>query len=263
METESRPHRVPIARALFRGVREAYDYLGIVMAISALVAVIALPLASGVIAADLAGQALGGDRPARSTRAPGGTTLFGLGAILTLLGPLLAGCFGLVRQIVAREDPGFADLFREARRRWRSGLAMGAVQSGVALVLIVDLVFFATLPIAGLRLVSVLFGYALIFWGLMALYQWPLLVDDEAGGGAPPRVRSVVRKSALLVLDNLPLSLALGLVALLFTIGCLLTGVGFVLLWAGTLAFLQTVALRELWRKYGLLAPEPDIIPEE
>jgi hypothetical protein len=257
---ELRPGSLSVARTLFRGIREAYDFLGSVLAMSALVAVVALPLGSGVFALVLWFQERSGVSAARS---PGAAILLALVIVGALTGPLLAGCYGLARQIVGREDPGLGELFREARLRWRSGMALGALQTGVALVLLADAVFFASLRIAGLRWLSVVFIYAMLFWGLMGVYQWPLLVDDRAGGGSPPRLRAVVRKSALLVLDNFALSLVLGLVGLLFTIVCVATGAGLVLLWAGTLAFLQTTALRELWRKYGILPPEPDVPSEE
>lgn len=260
-------------RTVRRGVREAYDYLGTVLAVSGVLAVAAVVVGPATAGGALALQGPRGAALARtlwhSEAAGPGPSQRGdervlwvalvIAAIVvwTLLGPLMAGIYRLVRQIVAREDPALTDLFREARRSALPGMALAAAQMIVGQVLFVDMLFFLSMPAAMVRWIGLLFFYPLLFWGLAVQYQWPLLAE----GGEPAQpVRAAltaVRKSALLVLDNLPFSLGLGVCVFFFTLFCGVTAIGAVLLWAGGLAFLDTVALRELLRKYGLLPPEP------
>jgi hypothetical protein len=168
-----------------------------------------------------------------------------------LIGPLLAGTARLVRAIVAREDPAIGDLFREARRHARHGAHLSSLQAGGTLLLGVDLLFFANAA-GPIRWLAVPVFYLGLFWMLMLPYQWPLAAEV---GGAP---LVVIRKSALLVLDNLPFASGVALLSLLFTLLCAASTVGLALLWPGVLAFYHTIATRALLRRYALLPPEPD-----
>ena len=97
--------------------------------------------------------------------------------------------------------------------------------------------------------------YLALFWLAMILYQWPLLAEQSIP------TRQIIRKSALLVLDNAPFTLGvLALVAVL-TVALWFSVVGAVLLWAGVLAMLTTQATRELLRKYDVLPPDPTLDP--
>jgi hypothetical protein len=281
---EGTPPNAPVAvpprfwRAVRRAVREAYDALGTVLALSSLMAAAAFLVVPGTAASVLALRGPRGLALAhalwRGEAAPAGPRMAGETRVLwfafvvavivgwTLLGPLLAGIYRYVRLIVAREDPAPADLFREARRLARSGMALAAAQAVVGQILLVDLLFFVSLPVPVLRWVGMLFFYPLLFWGLMIQYQWPLLaeiVEERSPSVSRPltAVLTAVKKSALLALDNLAFSLGLWVCGLLWTLVCGVTAIGAVLLWAGSLAFLHTVALRELLRKYGILLPEP------
>lgn len=244
-----------------RALGATYDHLGTVLLASALVTLAGLSLAYLLVSV-LFGLAVSVSGP----RVPGGASpgaaawlplvLAGMIAA-TLMGPLLAGLARLAREILAREDPAFGDLFREARRLARPGALLAALQAWVTLLLVVDLAFFAASSSGALRFVAVPFFYLLLFWGLMLPYQWPLLAE----GAGPPLV--ILRKSALLVLDNLSFSLGVALLSLLFSFVCAATTVGLVLLWPGTLAFFHSMATRALLRRYGLLPLDPEPSPEE
>lgn len=260
-------------RTVRRGVREAYDYLGTVLAVSGLIAVAAVIIgpatAGGVLSlqggrgAALARALWHGEGGGAGPSQGGDERLLWVALVVaaivvwTLLGPLMAGIYRLVRQIVAREDPAMGDLFREARRYALPGMALAAVQMIVGQVLFVDMLFFLSMPAAMARWIGLLFFYPLLFWGLVCQYQWPLLAEGGEPARPVPAALTAVKKSALLVLDNLPFSLGIGACAFFFTLFCGVTAIGAVLLWAGGLAFLDTVALRELLRKYGILPPEP------
>jgi uncharacterized membrane protein YesL len=171
---------------------------------------------------------------------------------IVLVVPLTAAIFGDVRDVVAHEHPEWRDLIAHARAHFARAVRLGAVQVIVTLILVTDVLFFMAQPAAGLKLAGFLFLYPLLFWLLCQQYQWPLLVEQR------PAVWSTVKKSALLVLDNLGFSLVLGLTAGAITVACLMVRVGLPLLWAGSLAFLYTHATRALLRRYGVLPPEPE-----
>jgi hypothetical protein len=245
----------PFWRTARRALAEVYDYLGTVLVTSALLGLVGMVVGWLLAAGLLAIWPAGG-----SERATGPTgwfpVLLALMLAATAIGPLLAGTARLMHLIAAREDPALVDLFREARLHARSGALLAAIQTSVTLLLIVDLLFFAAATAGALRWLAVPVFYLLLFWGFALPYQWPLY----AGGAGRPL--AVVRKSALLVLDNLPFTLGVGLLTLLFTLLCVASTVGLLLLWPGALAIFHTIATRALLRRYGLLPAEPESCPE-
>jgi hypothetical protein len=123
----------------------------------------------------------------------------------------------------------------------------------VSLVLAVDALYFLRQGLAPIRWLGATFIYPILFWWSAALLQWPLAAERPA-----EPLWLVVKKSFLLILDNLGYVAALTAIVLLLTTFCLAWSIGWIgltLAWAGTLTFLQTAAFRELLPKYGLLAP--------
>jgi hypothetical protein len=121
----------------------------------------------------------------------------------------------------------------------------------------VDAVYFLGQTSLAMRVVGVAFLYPLLFWCGAALLQWPLAAERP---GDP--VPLIVKKSLLLLLDNLGYMALASTAVLALTALCFATRVGLTLAWAGLLAFLQTAALRELLPKYGLL-PSDSAAAEE
>jgi uncharacterized membrane protein YesL len=177
-------------------------------------------------------------------------------ALWTLVvGPLTGGLFGYVRELVAHEHPVWTDLGRHIREAHGASARLALVQAVLTPLLATDAFFFLSQRALGAKVTGLLFLYPLLFWLLALAYQWPLLAEQRQGAW------SAVKKSALLVLDNPGRTLLLGLLGALFSVVCAGTLVALPLLWAGTLAFVQTEATRALLRKYGLLAPEPEAEP--
>src|SRR5205823_4772790 len=144
-----------------------------------------------------------------------------------------------IRATVTHEYPDARDLARAVRDHFGAASRLGAIQTAVTLVLLTDVVFFLGLRALGLKLVGITFLYPLLFWLLVLQYQWAVLVEQRSPATA------VVKKSVLLALDNFGFTLLLGLATAAITLICLSTRIGFPLLWAGTLGFLQTAATRE------------------
>ena len=255
-EPAARPRkRASIALALRLGLRDTYDSLGTVLLISVLWSVL---LSSAALGGQALGQALHGRLPGQL---PLLLAAFAVLAGLALVGgPLLGGIFRYARNVAARREPEVLDLLWGFRSALRPSLALGALHFGGVTLLAGNAAFYFTqrgfVPV----LLGTVFAYTLGFWLLMMGYQWPLLVGQEDDAPAP-RVRTALRKSVLLLLDNTPFTLVTAGAALLLSLVVWLTMVGGVLLWAGALAMLQTHATRELLRKYEVLPPDPTLDP--
>ena len=236
--------------ALRLGLRDTYDYLGAVLLISILYSVaVTLAAMGGQAVAAALFQAL----PAQLRFL---LTVFCmvLGAVLAG-GPLAAGIFRFARNAANRQEPELFDLRWGFRRELRRSLMLGAIQAFGGLVLAGNAFFYITLRQPVAIVLGALFLYGLAFWGLMLLYQWALLAEGE------PRLRGILRKSALLALDNFGYSLFFGAVRLVFTVvswGTMIVGA---LLWAGASAMITTQATRELLRRYDILPPDPTLDP--
>lgn len=242
--------RASLALGLRLGIRDSYDYLGTVVLMS-----LAGAMISG--AGALGGHALG---LALFHRLPGSMpivlpVLTAVAGMAVVGGPLAAGFCRFARNAAARREPELFDLAWGFREALRPSALLALIQIFGSLVLAGNCWFYISQEGPVLAVLGAVFGYVLLFWLLMTLYQWPLLAE-EAGGA-----RRALRKSALLVLDNPGYSAALGLVILALTV--LLWGfiIPALLLWAGAMPLLLTQATRELLRKYGLLPPDPTLDP--
>jgi hypothetical protein len=239
-----------VGRALKRGLRGAYDYLGTVVVISAVWVGLALLLAVG--GSSLLWQTV-------PSHGPGAVLLSLLGGLAAAgigTGPLTAALFAHIRLLMRHDDPEWWDLPVSVTRLWRRGLALAGLQVIVSLVFVVDALYFLRQGAAPLRWLGAAFIYPLLFWWSAALIQWPLAAERPA-----EPLLQVVKKSFLLLLDNLGYTAALTAVVLTLTAFCFYPPIGWIVLtlaWAGTGAFIQTAALRELLPKYGLLPPVPD-----
>ena len=148
---------------MLRGVREGWDRLGLVIAVSLtwtalffgavwvwLFLSIALPKPAGILLGALVAMSL-------------------------LCGPS-AGAFTLAHKIGEREEVSYLDFWRGARKLWRPAFGLGLLHLCVATLFVVNLIFYANLKnIAGIA-ATVLCLYTLLFWLMMALYHLPILV---------------------------------------------------------------------------------------
>lgn len=236
-----------VLRALALGFRAAYDHLGFVLLSSLLWFGLASLLALG--GAGLVSLAV----PGRSVGALMLASLGGAVSVAIGTGPVTAAIAWHARRIVTHDDPRWWELLTAIPRLWRRGLSLALVQALVTLVLIVDAGYFLAQEKPLWRPVGMLFLYPLLFWWAGGLLQWPLAVERPEES-----LWQVIKKSALLLLDNLGYMTVVAVVVALLTALCVVSQFGFVVAWAGLLAFLQTAALRELLPKYGLLTePAP------
>jgi hypothetical protein len=250
-----RPKRAKVTLALKLGFRDAYDYLGTVLFISLLWMGVGSVVALGGYSI---GQSMFGGLPGQLPAFL--ATLTALLGLTLVGGPLLAGCYRFARNACARQEPDLFDLSWGFRAALKPSLALAAAQFFGTLLLGGNAAFYLSLRQPVYIVLGALFGYLLAFWLLTMLYQWPLLVVQEL---EPKRVRAgaAIRKSALLVLDNLGFTMGIAAVCLLVSALLWVTLVGAALLWLGAMAMLQTQATRELLRRYDVLPPDPTLDP--
>lgn len=247
---ERRPGHARLGLALRLGARDTYDHLGALLVVSL---AWALLVGAGVAGGQSAAMALFSAAPPR-LGALASVALCGLG-FLAVGSPITAGVFRYTRQAAARQEPELFDLAWGFRRGLLPAWGLGLLQAGGAILLAGNCYFYLLQRWPVLVVIGAVFGYLLGFWLLAALYQWPLLVEQELAPVA------ALKKSALLVLDNFPYTLGLGLVVAVLTVICWITILGGVLLWSGAAAMLLTHATRELLRRYGILGPDPTLDP--
>ncbi|MDO8585907.1 MAG: hypothetical protein Q7T82_02600 [Armatimonadota bacterium] len=233
-------------KTLKRAAGDVYDNLGLVAAASFIWFVTAaLPFFLGLALV--------------KSRALAGVWIAGvlLWSIL-VTGPVTAGVFQLAANIAKRDSPALSDILAGARRLLLPAWKLAAAQMILSAVALTDVVFFYGMFVPSKNFALLIFGaialYALVFWAMMATYQWPLLVEQR-----PPTFRLIYR-SFLFVADNLFFTTIIFFVIICLTILCI--GPGMALLLMGVVAVISTTALRELLRKYGLVEIEPEVVED-
>jgi uncharacterized membrane protein YesL len=86
---------------------------------------------------------------------------------------------------------------------------------------------------------------------MAAQYQYSILVS-QAPLSQPQSALAAIKKSLLLVLGNPGFTIILFVVTLGFGVLCFISGVGMILLFAGSTAILQANAVKELYARYGI-----------
>ena len=169
-----------------------------------------------------------------------------------------AGLFLMARRIANGEPASVRDVLTGFRAHFLPSLKVGSMTLLVILLLWVNIDFYshlggwATLP--GMLLAAAMI-WAAAFLALMHVHIHPLIAGGDAG------LRTIVRKSALLALDNVGYSVGIAVQALLVTFICVITGAGLVLALGSFLALLLSCGHRELLKRYfpdSDEASEPD-----
>lgn len=239
-------------QALKMGFRAAYDSLGYVVFSSfALFFVCSVLFAAVLLVSRVAGTF--------------GLLLVVPGLFVGWMG--MVGIFYYVRKVIYHQRPTPADTLIGMRVLLGPALALFVVDIIAGVLLVGDVVFFALafqskggVVYAAL---AILFAYMGLMWLLMGLYHAPLLVDQlEHDSG--PRLKKILYKSFLLTADNPAFTVGLFVVIIALTILCAMPALmGVALLLPAVAAFLLTFSLRELYIKYGIVEPEPEVIEDK
>lgn len=163
------------------------------------------------------------------------------------MGPATAAAFHVVRRAVLREDVGLGDFLTGLRRYFWRGLVVWAVLVGGMCVIVVDLMFFASVKLVALRVLTGVWIYAALFVLGVATHAFGLLVEQDTTVG------KVLKRGALLVLDNPFYTGVMLLGSGLIAAACVVFTPGLMLLMAGILGFVQVNSVRGLLARYGAL----------
>ena len=159
-----------------------------------------------------------------------------------------AGLFHLAREVARGKKPSLRDFFVGFRTRFLPAFKLGLVDLAALLVLWVNVDFYSHMrggaAIPGMVLAAAMVWVAAFFL-LMHAHLYPLLAGGESS------LRQLLRKSALLTLDNLAFTIGITFQALSMSVLCIVTGAGLVLINVSAVAVLLTTGHRELLRKYS------------
>lgn len=247
---EKPAHRPSLRIALRVALRDCWDHLGVLLLASLLTPILgSSAVAAGFWAASAMASGLPGQLPFLAS------LLLAQFCLSLVLGPLAGGLFRFCRNAAARSEPEMLDLLWGFRDAPGLCLRLALLQGGTLLLLGINCAFYFTWRNLPGYLLGMLTLYGLLFWLVTSLYHWPFVAQGET------RVRTIVRKSALLVLDNGLYSLGLALAWVLVTVLLWMIVLPGALLRGGCSAMLATQATRELLRKYGVLPPDPTLDP--
>jgi len=165
-----------------------------------------------------------------------------------------AGLFHLARQITRGEEVSLRHFFAGFREHFLAALKLGVVDLAAVLVLWINVDFYSHLrggaTVPGMILAAAMIWVAVFYW-LMHVQLYTLLVNGASS------LRQLLRKSALLTLDNLGFTFGIAFQGLALSALCLVTGAGLVLINASAVAVLLVSGHDEVKRRYHSWEPEP------
>ena len=177
----------------------------------------------------------------------------GLSLLIVTAPPATAGVYYLANQIAKGESVSFSLFGQGMRRYFRRSWLLAIVVLVISVLLVVNLLFYANFTNQWVRLLSVFWGYLIVFWLAMLIYLFPLLIEQESKS-----LLLILRNAALLVLDNVAFTLTLGVLLLLFLLLNVFLAVPLLLIVMSGLALIQSKALLTVLEKYR----EPTGAPE-
>ena len=169
----------------------------------------------------------------------------GLSLLIVTAPPATAGVYYLTNQLARGETVSFGLFVQGMRRYFRRSWLLAIIVLVINALLAVNLLFYASFTNQWVRLLSVLWGYLIVFWLAMLIYLFPLLIEQESKS-----LLLLLRNAALLVLDNLAFTLTLGVLLLLFLLLNVFLAVPLLLIVVSGLALVQSKALLTVLEKY-------------
>jgi uncharacterized membrane protein YesL len=163
------------------------------------------------------------------------------------------GLAGLTRVAAGPDAPRFVQFRASLRTHWRLAVVATLVSLAVTLALAGNVFFYAVLATDWLRLVSILWLYALLFWLSLHVYLVPLLVHVTE-----PRLVDLYRRAAFVALGHPAYTFVLLFALLAFALLSVVFVPVYVLIGGAFISLVQAHALREIRRRHGDLLIEPE-----
>lgn len=252
-QIELRP--ASLGRALKKGLSDAWDHLGLVIAASLAWSIaILIPMAIGW---EVQGKL--------HDTWPWAIVCGILGGVL-ISTPLLAGVFKMAYNTVYHEDPALNDILDGARELLTAGYSVIGINILVIVVLLTNAAFFFGIfgPLKeniGFYLIGALFLYLFVLWRMMSLYHLPALAAQKPLKQRPGAI-AAIKKSFILTMHNPVFTIELFAITIGISVLCIVSMVGMLILYMGVISIILTHALRELFARYGIVE-EPQESPEK
>jgi uncharacterized membrane protein YesL len=128
---------------------------------------------------------------------------------IVLVSPIHAATAAWANLVVHRDDAGFKAVVRAYRTFFARSLLLGAMHAIAAFVCTVDVYIAFTSQSSMLKIFAGIWVYGGLFVGAVFMYAYPVMVEQNTTAW------KAVRRSALLILDNLGFTAVAGLVAAL------------------------------------------------
>ncbi len=177
---------------------------------------------------------------------------------LIIVPPSLGGLMYATQQFNLGESVDRHTYFTGLRRYFKLSWLVFITDVLIGGLLALNCWFYLSRDSTVLRLVGLIWIYALAFWLMVQCYLWPLMVEQER-----KKLTLMYRNSALLIIDNLGFSIALIVVLIPFIFLCLILGLP-ALLFMGVVAGLVVhKALTRILEKYQTSEEQPGPVAAE
>ncbi len=218
-------------RAVARGFRGMYDYIGTTMIVSALWFFLGFtPTALSFLV---------------FMQVPAINSFLILAFCWTaLLGPTTAAVYAVMHDILEGDIIRLRELFSYLARHYKRAAGASAVMGAILGILVVDFFFFSQLEAGWSRFVTIIWAYFIAFWAFMAQYVFPFLITRDVS------VWQILKMSALMALDNVVATLVVAFFTLVVLAASIFLRVPIMLFMIGAFAFLHVSAFNELITKY-------------
>ncbi len=172
--------------------------------------------------------------------------LFVAGILVTILtlGASTAAVNHVMIKIINRDEVGLRDFKVGFRKFFGRGALMALIAILGAIILWVDLLFSLSHPNQIFQLLSGIWIWGMIFWYAVLQFVYPFLVQQDIG------LLKALKRSALVVIDNLLGSVIVVVVTLVVLVLCIILAAPLLLFVASLLALIQNYAYNQILQKY-------------
>lgn len=167
-----------------------------------------------------------------------------LGSSVIVLGPATAGCYYIANKLIKRELVEWRDFFYAFKKFFWKAVALALILITAIAILLANFIFYFQMHSTFIKVLSIVWLYVIIFLGIMQTYMFPLLIEQDTG------IKKIVKRSFLLSIDNIGITLVIFLIVTALLIICILTGVGALLVMMGMKSFFDTRTFLSVMEKY-------------
>jgi|Deesub1362A_J573_1020465.scaffolds.fasta_scaffold04040_1 uncharacterized membrane protein YesL len=169
-----------------------------------------------------------------------------LSMTVILAPPATAGVFYFTRKLIVEGDVGLRDFFDGVRRFFVKGWLLGAAFLAALIVFAYDTLFLVGRQSLVLRIFAIVPFALFIALVLMGNYLFVFLIKEDG------HIAKAIKKSLLLAFDNLTYTMALTVLLGIITALLVYTRFLAAAFLMGIIGVIQSHAVKQLLRKYGL-----------